>query len=493
MKKYLVLLFCLVAFVVAWFIIGSVVLDDDKEQEQEQGGEKYIVNYFPRLQAERKVGSSEDYFCGSGTSSSLRQWQNMRHKKERKRKKKKNRSHEHPLMYWLDDWGYSPPIFERTLRHITEALSGGSDAHDQRLARAQCEIPVTSWAYAWCQVAAKRKAEVQCNATHVPCLAARAFVEPVKREEFECRAGGGNLVRCYVVRNTLLGIGYADGVETRMTMWRGGVTNWDRVFKSMTTSMTSWMTVHSDESSAAYPYAEDVAFLHHFDVVYGHDRRFADRYSNLYMLPLRDLFDKLLKQQQQQEQEQEQAPLIGDIERKGMAVYVQSHCGLPRDRLVRDLMDALPADSIHSYGKCVNTHSIEMSRWDFRDALKLYRHYDFVLAFENDQCPWYVTEKLFNAFLAGVIPVYLGAANINQFLPHPKSIISVRDFDTVEQLASHLVAVSQSPKEYSSYLQWRNEPDVLRHSPLYALVHNNTADAHSLKCAFCELLNSVAV
>ena len=38
----------------------------------------------------------------------------------------------------------------------------------------------------------------------------------------------------------------------------------------------------------------------------------------------------------------------------------------------------------------------------------------FVLAFENSVCNDYVTEKIYDVFAAGVVPIYLGAPNIDE-------------------------------------------------------------------------------
>ena len=53
-------------------------------------------------------------------------------------------------------------------------------------------------------------------------------------------------------------------------------------------------------------------------------------------------------------------------------------------------------------------------RWH-DDAVAQYASYKFVVAFENDDAPGYVTEKLGLAFLAGAVPVYWGPATDHIF------------------------------------------------------------------------------
>ncbi len=45
---------------------------------------------------------------------------------------------------------------------------------------------------------------------------------------------------------------------------------------------------------------------------------------------------------------------------------------------------------------------------------------------ENSLATDYVTEKLYDAFVAGCVPLYLGAPNIADLLPDPESIIDYR-------------------------------------------------------------------
>ena len=45
---------------------------------------------------------------------------------------------------------------------------------------------------------------------------------------------------------------------------------------------------------------------------------------------------------------------------------------------------------------------------------------------ENSISADYVTEKLFDAFAGGCVPIYLGAPNIEAFLPDPDAIVDMR-------------------------------------------------------------------
>lgn len=69
------------------------------------------------------------------------------------------------------------------------------------------------------------------------------------------------------------------------------------------------------------------------------------------------------------------------------------------------------------------------------DKLATIRNYKFALCFENGSYPGYVTEKIIDCLVAGVIPVYRGAPDRGQYLPGGMYVDAARfkDFDEMEQ------------------------------------------------------------
>ena len=67
-------------------------------------------------------------------------------------------------------------------------------------------------------------------------------------------------------------------------------------------------------------------------------------------------------------------------------------------------------------------------------------NYRFALCFENTAFPGYVTEKIFDCFVAGCIPIYLGAPDIKDLLP-ASSFIDARDFHDFAGLESFIRAL----------------------------------------------------
>lgn len=72
------------------------------------------------------------------------------------------------------------------------------------------------------------------------------------------------------------------------------------------------------------------------------------------------------------------------------------------------------------------------------EKIKLFSQYKFVLAFENNNVTDYVTEKLPHAFLSGALPIYMGAPNIDDWLPGEMSIVKTDTFSGPEVLLDPL-------------------------------------------------------
>lgn len=77
------------------------------------------------------------------------------------------------------------------------------------------------------------------------------------------------------------------------------------------------------------------------------------------------------------------------------------------------------------------------------DKLEVLKQYKFSLCFENvaDE-DIYITEKIFDCFKVGTIPIYLGPRNIKQIIPS-NTFIDYRDFDNIRELFEHLKSINK--------------------------------------------------
>lgn len=77
-------------------------------------------------------------------------------------------------------------------------------------------------------------------------------------------------------------------------------------------------------------------------------------------------------------------------------------------------------------------------------------NYKFNFCFENAEFPGYVTEKIFDAFAAGVVPIYLGAPDIYNFVTKG-CFIDMRDFKSLDELYSFITNMKED--QYNEYIQ----------------------------------------
>ena len=115
-----------------------------------------------------------------------------------------------------------------------------------------------------------------------------------------------------------------------------------------------------------------------------------------------------------------------------------------------DKLDNLPpkwrsllSDSLNeSYrGKCEN-------------KLQTIKNYKFTLCLENLVYPGYVTEKIIDCLVAGTVPLYLGAPDIENFVAGA-AFIDLRDYASPKKLYEVLLALSES--EYNALLEHGRE------------------------------------
>jgi hypothetical protein len=67
--------------------------------------------------------------------------------------------------------------------------------------------------------------------------------------------------------------------------------------------------------------------------------------------------------------------------------------------------------------------------------------YKFALCFENMILPGWLTEKMFDCFFAGTVPVYWGAPDVEKYVPN-QCFIDMRQFSGYSELRDHLRSLS---------------------------------------------------
>jgi GR25 family glycosyltransferase involved in LPS biosynthesis len=113
----------------------------------------------------------------------------------------------------------------------------------------------------------------------------------------------------------------------------------------------------------------------------------------------------------------------------------------------------------------------------------LLHHYKFYLAIENTIDEDYVTEMLYQGLRAGSVPIYFGAPNIRDFLPHPDSALLIEDFDNIDALIDYVKRASADELVYAKHMAWKS-----RKFPDQFINRVATNPMDSIFCKTCDLI-----
>lgn len=81
--------------------------------------------------------------------------------------------------------------------------------------------------------------------------------------------------------------------------------------------------------------------------------------------------------------------------------------------------------------------------------LAVLSQYKYCICYENGAVNGYITEKIFDCFFAGCVPVYLGAPNVTEYIP-ANTFIDARRFADYEEMHRYIGSIDES--EYNTYL-----------------------------------------
>lgn len=102
------------------------------------------------------------------------------------------------------------------------------------------------------------------------------------------------------------------------------------------------------------------------------------------------------------------------------------------------------------YGKNWEKRKFKNYRGSVKDKLNVLKNYRYSICYENmKDVKGYITEKIFDCFAAGVVPVYWGASNVEEYIPNT-CFIDRRLFKNDTDLYVFLKNISK--EQYQNYL-----------------------------------------
>lgn len=110
------------------------------------------------------------------------------------------------------------------------------------------------------------------------------------------------------------------------------------------------------------------------------------------------------------------------------------------------------------------------------DKSEVAKEYRYMLAFENDIYPGYVTEKVFEAWSCGTVPLWWGL-DPSKYV-NPNALINLADLESVDHLVDE---VSKLEKNREAFEQVNASPILLRGPDLQTLVNAMAQACSSLR------------
>ena len=170
-----------------------------------------------------------------------------------------------------------------------------------------------------------------------------------------------------------------------------------------------------------------------------------------------------------------------ELKTKAKALWLVSHCTQTyrhsvlsaRVAYALELLKYYPIDIYTRRSDCIRQIGNHTQLETFKNVAKL-KDYTFYLAFENNLCRDYISEKFWKVLEASgpTIPVALGGLSIEEYdkVAPPNSFIHVKNFSSPKQVAQHLKLVAENPDAFNYYHQWRNEFDLSRQGDSYIIL-----------------------
>ena len=147
------------------------------------------------------------------------------------------------------------------------------------------------------------------------------------------------------------------------------------------------------------------------------------------------------------------------------ATFIHNNCGHQRGRFVRAIINSNEV-GIARYSKCFNNRdgkAYEPKEFYFgdcegtRDSVKtlLSSLHPFTFSLENTQGQDYITEKRYQALLAGSVPIVWNNHNSLDYLPDPDAAFVVDPSDDPVSIAKKLRIIARNETEYAKFFSWK--------------------------------------
>lgn len=176
-------------------------------------------------------------------------------------------------------------------------------------------------------------------------------------------------------------------------------------------------------------------------------------------------------------------PMISEVvpfeEKKFCTLVSSKKTGYGKDELYSERENAISyfenvgENGFEFFGRWWDALSHVSYRGEVDDKLSVLKNYRFCICYENThKVKGYITEKIFDCFAAGVVPIYWGASNIDSYIPKG-CYIDRTQFASLEEMHTFLKDIKK--EQYQTYIE--NIRSFLESKEAQAFSHDALADA----------------
>ena len=116
-------------------------------------------------------------------------------------------------------------------------------------------------------------------------------------------------------------------------------------------------------------------------------------------------------------------------------------------KIVIDFFEKNFSEDFDFYGMRWDKETFKNYKGMCNDKLEVYSQYKYTICFENMKSSnGYITEKLFDCFKAGIVPIYMGAPNVSSYIPE-NCIIKYDCFNSVSEMYHYISQINETEYE----------------------------------------------
>ena len=123
-----------------------------------------------------------------------------------------------------------------------------------------------------------------------------------------------------------------------------------------------------------------------------------------------------------------------------------------RNNFFQSLSKYKKVDSLGKYKK--NSNILDNIKVDTPKYYEVLSQYKFIICFENNSKEYYLTEKIYNAFKANILPIYWGDPNVTDFY-NEKTFINIKNnsYNSVINAIELVKKIDQNDDLYNNYFK----------------------------------------